>query len=100
MSRVIVWERADGGISIGVPEPGKESRMIEQWEKTEEGKNVRRLPDMDSADLPLREFRDAWRAKPDGTIRVDAVVKQQNMEERGKPTLEERLVALEAKQTR
>lgn len=100
MSKVIVWERADGGISVGTPVPGKKAKMIKQWEKSLDGKNARRLPDMDSADLPDREFRGAWRAKPDGTIRVDVQVKQQIMEERAKPTMEERLAALESKQTR
>ena len=97
MAKVIVWKRADGGISDGTPVPGKKARMIEQYEKTEEGKNAIRLSDRDASELPDREFRDAWRAKPDGTIRVDALVKQQIIAERAKPTTEERLVALEAK---
>ena len=100
MPKVILWERADGGISIGVPVLGKEARMIKQWEKTEEGKNAVRLHDRDASELPDREFRDAWRANPNGSIRVDEQVKQQIMEEHAKPTMEERLAALEAKQPR
>ena len=73
MAKRILWERADGGISCGISVPGKEARMIEQWRKTPQARNAKRLPDRDSSELPDREFRDAWRANQDGTIRVDDV---------------------------
>ena len=100
MAKVILWKQADGGISYGVPVPGKKARMIEQWEKSEIGTGARRLPDMDSIDLPSKEFRNAWRANPDGSIRVDAQIKQQIIAERAKPSVDDRLAALEAKPRR
>ena len=88
----------DGAISYGVSVPGREARMIKQFEKSGLGRNALRMPNMDDSGLPDREFRDAWRANQNGSIRVDAQVKQQIMEERGKPTMEDRITQLETKQ--
>ncbi|KKM84144.1 hypothetical protein LCGC14_1302190 [marine sediment metagenome] len=98
MAKIILWEQADGSISYGVAVPGKEIRMVEQFEKSQSG--LKRLPDRDAAELPDKEYRNAWRANPDGTIRIDAQIKQQIINERARPSIEERLAALEAKQTR
>ena len=106
MANIILWERADGGISYGCPVPGRESRMIEQWEKSLGGRNARRLPDRDEAELTTSEFRNAWRANPDGTIKIDSQVKQQIIEaqspqrniEQEMESLKERIITLETKQ--
>ena len=99
MGIIILWESADGEISVGYPMLGQEAVMIEKWEKTARGINATRLPDRDETDLPSREFRAAWRANPDGSIRVDDTEKQKIITQRAKLTVNKRLDALE-KQSR
>ena len=112
MSRKFLFRRQDGGVCVITPDPKsrREDEGEEEWISRIVGK-IRRevervvglmvfMKELESADLPSREFRNAWRANPDGSIRVDEQAKQLIIKERAKPTMEERLAALEAKQTR
>ena len=98
-TRRFPFKQPDGTIAVFIPEP--KSRRLgeteEVWIKRVVGKNYRGepLPECGATDLPDREFRNAWKANPDGTIRVDAQLKQQIIEERAKLSIEDRLAKLE-----
>jgi len=68
--RVLVWQWPDGKISFSIAVPGKEAKHIAELETM----GCVRLPDCQVADLPDRAKRNAWRARADGTLFVDATV--------------------------
>ncbi len=108
-TRRFPFRRTDDGISVIIPAPKskREGEGERDWldrvvgktvaEHHKRGEFAEMLPECDAADLPSREYRDAWRANADGSIRVDEQIKQQIITERAKPTMEERVGALEAK---
>lgn len=86
----IIFERPDGGITVRVPVADKPLEEIAA--KNPPGRWIATL---DASELPDRAYRDAWRADPQGRIVVDPAAKARIDEERQRPTLEQRIAALE-----
>ena len=81
------FKRRDGTVTIIIPaknpRPGIETDAL--WNKRSVDKirievereygPIEPMKECDASTLPDREFRNAWRANDDGTLRVDAVEK-------------------------
>ena len=92
----LVFEMPDGTIRVGKCFTDDHEDFAAKVLLNPEMAGAKQLPDMKDDERPSREFRNAWRANPDGTIRVDDLLIQQIIEERAKLSIEDRLAKLEA----
>ena len=101
-TRRFLYERPDGGISVIVvaPKSRRKDDDVEVWLKRDVSRTIqeaekhlgpcRLLPECDCTLLPDREYLNAWRANPDGTIRVDETEKQKIIAGRARITILEK----------
>jgi len=98
MSKCRIVYKPDKSIAVIHYAPKSKLTYEQAMEKSMQGE-LSGLPfdDIENTELPSREFRNAWEGEKGKKISINNTKKQEIIEKKNKPTLEERLALLEAK---